>query len=172
MNMIRVKTIALALAAVFLLAQFVQPKRTNPPVVPSRSIEAHVQVPQEVLPILKRACGDCHSSETRWPWYSHIAPLSWIVADDVNLGRRHVNFQDWEAQENPKEAAEHLALICKEVRDKGMPPFSYRMMHKESRLSNKEVETLCSWSQSFGTARETAGEHHHTTPDTQDEHHH
>jgi hypothetical protein len=172
MNMIRVKTIALALAAVFLLAQFVQPKRTNPPVVPSRSIEAHVQVPQEVLPILKRACGDCHSSETRWPWYSHIAPLSWIVADDVNLGRRHVNFQDWEAQENPKEAAEHLALICKEVRDKGMPPFSYRMMHKESRLSDKEVEALCSWSQSFGTAPETAGEHHHTTPDTQDEHHH
>jgi hypothetical protein len=172
MNMIRVKRIALALAAVFLLAQFVQPKRTNPPVVPSRSMEAHVQVPQDVLPILKRACGDCHSSETRWPWYSHIAPLSWIVADDVNLGRSHVNFQDWEAQENPKEAAEHLALICKEVRDKGMPPFSYRMMHKESRLSDKELETLCSWSQSFGTAPETAGEHHHTTPDTQDEHHH
>jgi hypothetical protein len=172
MNMIRVKRIALALAAVFLLAQFVQPKRTNPPVVPSRSIEAHVQVPPDVLPILKRACGDCHSSETRWPWYSHIAPLSWIVADDVNLGRSHVNFQDWEAQENPKEAAEHLALICKEVRDKGMPPFSYRMMHKESRLREKELETLCSWSQSFGTAPETAGEHHHTTPDTQDERHH
>jgi hypothetical protein len=172
MNMIRVKRIVLALAAVFLLAQFVQPKRTNPPVVPSRSIEAHVQVPQDVLPILKRACGDCHSSETRWPWYSHVAPLSWLVADDVNLGRSHVNFQDWEAQENPKEAAEHLALICKEVRDKGMPPFSYRMMHKDSRLSDKEVETLCSWSQSFGTAPETEGEHHHTTPETQDEHHH
>ncbi len=113
MNMIRVKRIALALAAVFLLAQFVQPKRTNPPVVPSRSLEAHVQVPQDVLPILKRACGDCHSSETVWPWYSHVAPLSWLVADDVNTGRSHVNFQDWEAQENPKEAAEHLALICK-----------------------------------------------------------
>ena len=161
MNMIRVKRIALALAAVFLLAQFVQPKRTNPPVVPSRSLEAHVQVPQDVLPILKRACGDCHSSETVWPWYSRVAPLSWLVADDVNVGRSHVNFQDWEAQENPKEAAEHLALICKLVREEGMPPLTYRMLHKESRLSDKEIDAICSWSQSFGAAPEAGEEHHH-----------
>jgi hypothetical protein len=161
MNMIRVKRIALALAAVFLLAQFVQPKRTNPPVAPSRSLEAHVQVPQDVLPILKRACGDCHSSETVWPWYSHVAPLSWLVADDVNTGRSHVNFQDWEAQENPKEAAEHLALICKLVREEGMPPFTYRMLHKAARLSDKEIDAICSWSQSFGPAPEGGEEHHH-----------
>jgi hypothetical protein len=161
MNMIRLKRIALALLAVFLLAQIVQPKRTNPPVVPSRSLEAHVPVPPDVMPILKRACGDCHSSETRWPWYSHVAPISWVVADDVNLGRSHINFQDWEAQENPKEASEHLALICKQVREKGMPPLSYRMMHKESWLSEKDVDAICAWSQSVGTDTETAGEHHH-----------
>jgi hypothetical protein len=161
MNMIRVKRIALALAAIFLLAQFVQPKRTNPPVVPSRSLEAHVPVPPNVLSILKRACGDCHSSETAWPWYSHIAPVSWFVADDVNMGRSHINFQDWEAQENPKEAAEHLALICKEVREKGMPPLTYRILHKESRLSEEDIATLCVWSQSFGTGPEPGEEHHH-----------
>ena len=161
MNMIRVKRAALALVVVFLLAQFVQPKRTNPPVVPSRSLEAHVQVPHDVAPILKRACGDCHSSETVWPWYSHVAPVSWLVADDVNVGRSHINFQDWEAQENLKEAAEHLGLICKEVREKGMPPFTYRMMHKESRLSQQETEAICSWSQSVGATSETEEEHHH-----------
>src|SRR3984893_1207762 len=161
MNMVRVKRITLALVVVFLLAQFVQPKRTNPPVVPSRSLEAHVQVPHDVLPILKRSCGDCHSSETVWPWYSHIAPVSWFVVDDVNEGRSHINFQDWEAQENPKEAAEHLALICKVVREKGMPPLSYRLMHRESRLSEKDIDAICSWSQSFGTAPEAGGEHHH-----------
>ena len=161
MNMIRVKRIALALAAVFLLAQFVQPKRTNPPVVASRSLEAHVQVPQDVAPILKRACGDCHSNETVWPWYSHVAPVSWLVTDDVNEGRSHINLQDWEAQENPKEASEHLTLICKEVREKGMPPFSYRLMHSESRLSAQDMDTICSWSQLFGAAPETPGEHHH-----------
>jgi len=161
MNMVRVKRITLALVVVFLLAQFVQPKRTNPPVVPSRSLEAHVQVPHDVLPILKRSCGDCHSSETVWPWYSHVAPVSWFVVDDVNEGRSHINFQDWEAQENPKEAAEHLALICKVVREKGMPPLSYRLMHRESRLSEKDIDAICSWSQSFGTAPEAGGEHHH-----------
>jgi hypothetical protein len=161
MNMARVKRVALALVVVFLLAQFVQPKRTNPPVVSSRSLEAHVPVPQNVAPILKRACGDCHSSETVWPWYSHVAPVSWLVADDVNVGRSHINFQDWEAQENPKEAAEHLGLICKEVREKGMPPFTYRMIHKESRLSAQETEAICSWSQSVGATEETEGEHEH-----------
>jgi len=161
MNMIRLKRIALALLAVFLLAQFVQPKRTNPPVVPSRSLEAHVRVPPDVMSSLKRACGDCHSSETRWPWYSHVAPISWVVADDVNLGRSHINFQDWEAQENPKEASEHLSLICKQVREKEMPPLSYRLMHRESRLSEKDVDAICAWSQSVGTDTETAGEHTH-----------
>jgi len=161
MNMIRVKRIALALLAVFLLAQFVQPKRTNPPVVASRSLEAHVPVPPDVMSNLKRACGDCHSSETRWPWYSHVAPISWVVADDVNLGRSHINFQDWEAQENPKEASEHLALICKQVREKGMPPLTYRLMHRESRLSEKDMDAICAWSQSVGTDTATAGEHHH-----------
>ena len=161
MNMIRVKRIALALVVVFLLAQFMQPKRTNPPVVPSRSLEAHVQVPPNVSSILKRACGDCHSSRTDWPWYSHVAPVSWFVADDVNMGRSHINFQDWEAQENPKEAAEHLALICKEVREKTMPPLTYRILHKEARLSDEDIATLCAWSQSFVTGPEPGEEHHH-----------
>jgi hypothetical protein len=137
MNVARLKIVALAFVVLFFLAQLVQPKRTNPPVVPSRSLEAHVQVPQNVLPI------------------------SWLVTDDVNVGRSHINFQDWEAQENPKEATEHLALICKEVQGKGMPPFTYRIIHKESWLSAEDIDALCSWSQSFGTALETPGEHHH-----------
>ena len=152
MNMIRVKRIALALVAVFFLVQFVQPERTNPPVVPSRSLEAHVQVPQNILPILKRACGDCHSSETVWPWYSHVAPVSWYVINDVNTGRSHVNFQDWEAQVNEKEGKEHLGLTCKLIRDGKMPPADYRVMHKGTDVSPEETNAICAWSQKFGDA--------------------
>jgi len=76
-------------------------------------------------------------------------------------GRSHINFQDWDAQENPKEAAEHLALICKEVREKTMPPLTYRILHKEARLSEEDNATLCAWSQSFGTSPEPGEEHHH-----------
>jgi hypothetical protein len=161
MNMARVKIVAYIFLAICMIMQLLQPRRTNPPVVPSRSLESHVQVPPDVLPILKRSCGDCHSSETVWPWYSHLAPVSWFVVDDVDTGRSHINFQDWEAQENPNEAAEHLSLICKEVREKGMPPFSYRLMHKQARLSDEDIHKLCSWSQSVGRASETEGQEHH-----------
>jgi hypothetical protein len=161
MNWFRVKILVAVLVALFLIAQFLQPKRTNPPVVPSRSLQAHVPVPQNVSTILNRACADCHSSQTVWPWYSHVAPISWVVVDDVKTGRSHINFQDWEAQENPKEAAEHLSLICKEVREKGMPLFSYRLMHKKARLSSQEIDTICAWSQSVGAPLETGEKHHH-----------
>ena len=147
--------ILMALMALFVLAQVVQPKRTNPPVVASRSLEANVQVPPQVHSILKRACYDCHSSSTVWPWYSHIAPVSWLVTDDVNEARRHINFQDWLALE-PKEAVEHLGLICDESKSGDMPPSTYRFVHKESKLSPDEVKTVCSWSQSFIHAPELA----------------
>jgi hypothetical protein len=150
MNMGRVKKIVFALLGIFVLIQFVQPRRTNPPVVPSRALEAHVPIPPQVLSILKRACGDCHSSETVWPWYSHVAPVSWLVIDDVNVGRSHINIQDWDAQVNPQEAAEHIGLICKEVQEKQMPPLSYRIVHKVSRLSAEDVNQICSWSKSAG----------------------
>jgi len=150
MNKVRVKIVLWVLVGLLVAAQLVRPKRTNPPVVPSRALESHVQVPPQVSSIMKRSCYDCHSSETVWPWYSHVAPVSWLIADDVNQGRSHINFQDWEAQENPQEANEHLRAICKEVQDGGMPPLTYRMMHKSSRLSSEDVNLVCSWAQSFG----------------------
>jgi hypothetical protein len=157
MNMGRVKRVVLALIVLLVLAQLVQPKRTNPPVVPSRSLEAHVQIPSQVLHILKSACGNCHSSETAWPWYSHVAPVSWLITSDVNEGRNYINFNDWKAQKSPEAATEHLGLICKEIRDGGMPPPSYRWMHKESRLSPDDVTEVCSWSESFGAPSHPAG---------------
>lgn len=151
MNEARVKKVILALCAFLIFIQFVQPKQTNPPVVPSKGLAAHVAVPEPVLSDLMRSCGDCHSNQTVWPWYSHIAPLSWMIVDDVNEGRRHMNFQDWEANQTPKQASDHLGEICKLARDKGMPPFTYRLFHKNVELTPPELESVCSWSQSFGT---------------------
>jgi hypothetical protein len=150
MNMARVKKAILALAAFFIAIQFAQPQRTNPPIIPSKALAAHVKVPEEVQSILMRACGNCHSNQTVWPWYSHIAPLSWVITDDVNQGRRHMNFQDWRARIR-KQASDPPLDICKEAREKGMPPFTYRMVHKDARLTSQEIDALCSWSQSLGT---------------------
>ena len=149
MNKARVKKVIFALAAFLVFIQFVQPKRTNPTVVPSRALAAHVAIPDGVLASLMRSCGDCHSNRTVWPWYSHVAPFSWVTVDDVNQGRRHMNVQDWEALESPKVANDRLVDICKEIRENGMPPVSYQLLHENARLTPPERASICAWSQSF-----------------------
>ena len=149
MNRARVRNVVLALVAILVAMQVFQPRRTNPPSIPSRSLPAHMVLPENVYSSLMRGCGDCHSNQTRWPWYSRVAPYSWVITDDVNQGRRHLNFEDWEAQESPKRANEELGKICKEIQQKGMPPFSYRLLHRESKLSPEEVASICAWSQTF-----------------------
>ena len=161
MNKARVKKVIFALAVFLIAIQFVQPRRTNPPVIPSRALTAHVVVPEDVQSTLMRACGDCHSNQTVWPWYSRLAPMSWMIVDDVNQGRRHMNFQDWEAQESPKAATDHLVDICKEAREKGMPPFTYRITHENARLTPQELNALCNWSESFGSTEQLGLSPHH-----------
>ncbi|HVA95538.1 MAG TPA: heme-binding domain-containing protein [Candidatus Dormibacteraeota bacterium] len=146
-----VKWVVIGLAAFLIVIQFIQPRRTNPPVIAAHTLQAHMEVPAQVQSILKRSCYDCHSSATVWPWYSHVAPVSWFVISHVNGGRRHINFQDWNAQVNTEKGKENLGRICNLVRDGSMPLASYRIMHKDSYLSAQDVNTLCAWSQKVGT---------------------
>lgn len=157
----RVMKIVLGALGVLILIQVIRPARTNPAVVPSRALEAHVPVPPEVLTVMKRSCYDCHSNSTVWPWYSNIAPVSWYVIRDVNIGRSHINLQDWEAQENEKEAKEHLGLMCKMVREGKMPPADYRTVHKGTEVTPEEVATVCAWSDKVGTADDGDEDHEH-----------
>ena len=86
--------------------------------------------------LASRACFDCHSNETRWPWYSHVAPMSWLVQRDVNEGREHLNFSEWdEGRGDTGEAAE-------EVEERAMPPSQYLLAHSEARLTDAERAEL------------------------------
>jgi hypothetical protein len=147
-----VTKLVLGALALLILIQLIPVRRTNPPVVASKSLQAHLDVPPPVQTVLQRTCYDCHSSATVWPWYSHVAPISWYLAHDVNTGRGHINFQDWEAQVSPQEGKEHLGLICKLIRDGSMPPAAYRVMHREASVSPEEANTVCAWSQTFADA--------------------
>ena len=71
--------------------QFIRPARTNPAIDPTRTLAATTELPHETAVVLERACRDCHSNDTRWPWYSNVAPISWFVIDHVNHGRSHFN---------------------------------------------------------------------------------
>jgi cytochrome c551/c552 len=86
--------------------------------------------------LIRRACFDCHSNETVWPWYSHVAPVSWLVQNDVDGGRSHLNFSEWDHPQR------HATDVAAEVKQADMPPWFYLPMHAAAKLSGTEKEAL------------------------------
>jgi hypothetical protein len=140
------KLSVLAVTILFVSVQFVRPNKTNPPVVQAETIESHVRLTPEVAGIFERACKDCHSNQTVWPWYAQVAPISWFVTDHVNHGRKHLNFSRWSAYDR-EQADWLLGAMCMTAERGRMPLSSYTRMHHSSRLSTLDVQTICAWSQ-------------------------
>jgi hypothetical protein len=124
---------AVGLIALFLLAQAVPYGRdhSNPPVAKEPAWDS-----TRTRALAERACFDCHSNLTRWPWYSNVAPESWLIRRDVSEGRSVLNFSEWN---RPQEV--DVAEISEAV-DGGMPPWYYALLHAKSRLSQAEKEQL------------------------------
>ena len=137
----RVKQAAVVFILVFAAAQFVRPQHVNPPADPSRSIQAHVRT-SGLGTVLDRACSDCHSSQTSWPWYTQVAPMSWLMAYGVQEGRTAVNFSEW-ASYPPEKQRQLLVLSCRDVSQGRMPGLPYTLLHPEARLSARDVATIC-----------------------------
>ena len=123
--------------------QFVQPARTNPRVAPSASLLA--KTPPEITALLDRSCRDCHSNDTRWPLYSYVAPMSWLVADHVNHGREHFNYSEWTAYPSDDQD-KFLGAMCSLAQRERMPLPSYLLIHRGAKLSADDIKTLCAWS--------------------------
>jgi hypothetical protein len=140
------KWILIALLIIVIGIQFIRPERTNPPVDQSKTIFATLDVPPNVRAILERSCFDCHSNNTQWPWYSHVAPTSWLVASDVKQGRGHVNFSTWADYDETRQISK-LDMISQMVTDDKMPLKTYRLMHPKSVLTKAEVDLLSNWAQ-------------------------
>ncbi|HXR47035.1 MAG TPA: heme-binding domain-containing protein [Candidatus Limnocylindrales bacterium] len=130
------------LAVIFVLLQFTNPARTNPPVV--HDFLAAENPPPPLAAMFRGACYDCHSCETRWPWYSHIAPVSWLIANDVSGGRRHLNLSDWPV-DDPERAAKRLENASEELGYHEMPPAKYQAIHPASRLTADQRQQLIQW---------------------------
>ena len=138
----KTKVALLAVAALLVVIQFFPPERTNPPSDPAASFEAVVKPPAQVAAIVARACQNCHSHRTVWPWYSRVAPASWLVVDDVVEARRKMNFSAW-ARMSPERAQEELGDMCREVKAGEMPLWQYRLLHPEAKLSAADVAAVC-----------------------------
>mgnify|MGYP001430151051 FL=1 len=125
------------LVVVIIGIQFIPIERTNPPV------QSDIDAPSDVKAILKKACYDCHSNETNWVWYTKVAPMSFLAVKDVNDGRKHLNFSEWGSYTNKTEKM--MDEIWEEVREEKMPPWQYRIVHSEAKLTQEEKNILRNW---------------------------
>ncbi len=132
------KLTAFILGAGFLLSQTIRIEKSNPPVL------SEIVAEQSVKPLLRRSCYNCHSNETAWPWYSNVAPVSWLVASDVKEARRHLNFSEWGTYSAEKQHS-RLMGIADEIKDGGMPLWYYSAVHPDSRLTGLEREKIINW---------------------------
>jgi hypothetical protein len=129
------------IAGLIILIQFWPVDRSNPPV------SSEIQAPPDVMRVLRAACYNCHSNETQWPWYSRVAPVSWMVAGDVHEARGDMNFSEWDTIP----AQDRLTMvrhIWKMVEKGAMPLAMYRLMHPEARLSEAQKTLIRNWSES------------------------
>ena len=144
----RAPVIALVLLAALVgAAQLIPVRRTNPPVV------APLHAPADIEAVLERCCADCHTNETRWPWYSHVAPVSWLVSRDVRVGRDNLDFSYW-GQLPISDQRQLAKSIVREVAAGTMPFWPYRILHPQTRVAPAEVQRLGQW---FSSREATPG---------------
>ncbi len=139
--MLRIAIIIIVLVLIGI--QFVPVSKTNP------LVTGEIKAPAEVMEILRTSCYDCHSNESEWPWYSNIAPVSWLVVDDVNEGREHLNFSEWQSY-TAEDKAEDIEEIWEEIEEEEMPLWFYLPLHPEARLSDAQKETIRKWVEAGG----------------------
>ena len=139
------RTVLAAGAAVLGLQFLPAPPRTNPRRPAEHSINSRVALSPQAGRVLERACADCHSNETRWPWYSAFAPFSWIVGGDVERGRQAMNLSEWTA--DTTSGVGFLVAACEDMKVRRMPPPAYVFLHPDSRLSRQDIHDFCGWTQ-------------------------
>lgn len=138
------KPVLIALIAIAVVIQFIRPDMAPVPVDPKQTIEAVVPVPPHIDSLIHHSCFDCHSNETRWPWYSQISPVSWWLKSHINDGRRALNFSEFAALPKKKQLKK-LDDACDEVKKGDMPLKVYLPMHPAARLSDADRGALCTW---------------------------
>ncbi len=132
------RTIILLLILGLTGIQFIEVERTNPPVT------AEIRAPSDIMEILKKSCYDCHSNETVWPWYSKVAPVSWLVEDDVTEGRKHLNFSTFESLDTSVKLKKKDEIL-EEVQNGEMPLDIYTLIHPNANLELLQIAKIEKW---------------------------
>jgi len=139
-----VKKILLGLLGVFIIIQFIQPARNKSEDISPTDLTRTFNVPQHVQSLLQSSCYDCHSNNTRYPWYSKIQPIGWILANHIRKGKAELNFSDFSSNSKRRQISK-MNGIANSVKDGSMPLSSYLVLHKEAGLSKNNKTLLIDW---------------------------
>lgn len=144
------KKILIALLVVLVVLQFFQIEKTNPAVDESKDFLKTQNTPEEIASIIKTSCYDCHSNESKYPWYSNVQPAGWFLKDHIDEGRRELNFStftDYELKRQDHKLEECIEYIEKDE----MPLGSYTLVHREAALTEAQKNTLIEYFKSVRT---------------------
>lgn len=141
-----VKRILIVLLIIFVLIQFIRPAKNQSTVVSSNDISTKYPVPDSVQQILKVACNDCHSNNTRYPWYAQIQPVGWWLSNHIKDGKRGLNFSEFTTYRIKKQF-HRLDDINEMVKKNEMPLSSYTIIHKDAILTEQQKLILSNWTE-------------------------
>ena len=140
------KKILFAIGVLFIVIQFAQPAHNKSGQVSTTDISKTVSISDSVQAILRNACYDCHSNNTNYPWYSNIQPMGWLMANHIKHGKEELNFSEFGSY-SPRRQLSKLNGIANSIKDDIMPLSSYKLMHKNARLSTKDKAILINWAE-------------------------
>lgn len=140
----RIKKVLLAAGIVFVALQFIQPVKNINNQEFATDISKTIPVPGNVQAILKNACYDCHSNNTRYPWYAYIQPAGWLLSTHIAEAKDKLNFNEF-GNLSARRQISKLDGIANSIKDDIMPLSSYKLMHRSAQLTADEKELLIKW---------------------------
>jgi len=138
------KKILIILLIAFVIIQFIHPGRNKTTAEQTGYIGKVYPVPADVKSILEKACNDCHSNNTRYPWYFKVQPVDWWLTGHINDGKKELNLDEFTGR-SPRFQYNKMEALQKEVKEGGMPLNSYLWIHKDAKLSSDEKNKLIAW---------------------------
>ncbi len=154
--MSKVKKILLGVLVVVIAMQFIHPPLNSSSTVEAADMVRHFNAPAKVQGILKTSCYDCHSNNTRYPWYAKVQPIGWLLTTHVNDGKKDLNFNEF-ATFSKRKQLNKLKSIQNSIKDGSMPLGSYTLLHTDAKLSEESKASIIEWTSKVIDSLSTPG---------------
>ena len=140
------RKILLTIIVILIGIQFIRPAKNQSADILTSDISHAYSVPQNVSTILKKACNDCHSNNTVYPWYAEVQPVAWWLNHHIQEGKNELNFNEFAAYAIPRQYHK-LEEVIEQVKEGEMPIWSYTLIHTDAKLTDEEKQTLINWAE-------------------------